>query len=192
MDTLKIRDKALHRLGNNVIAFHRDRSNRFMIISAELKDDPLLAKSLASEVATSLDDFLITYHTNHASEQRAFISTRLEAVELELADAESVLTEFELTNRGYLESPQLKRRHSELERHVASKNAVWIELSRELETARIDEHRRLIRINILDDARLPTKAVRPSKAIFAFFGAVLGLLVGFTSSVWVSGNARSK
>ncbi|MBU0742287.1 hypothetical protein KKG45_08995 [bacterium] len=192
MDTLRILDKTLRMLSDDVIAFHRDRSSGFMIVSVELAKDPLLAKGLVSEVTTSLDEFLITFHTSHAAEQRAFIGTRLETVALELADAENMLTEFELANRGYLESPQLKQHHGELERHVASKNAVWIELSRQLETARIDEHRRLIRINILDDARLPIRAVRPNKAIFAFFGAVLGLLAGLISSVWACGNTRSQ
>jgi len=191
-DTLRVEEKALKKLSKDVIGFHRDRTSGFMTISAELVEDPLLAMSLVREATTALDEFLITYHTSHAAEQRVFISARLKEVAHELSMAESALAEFELANRGYLESPHLKQRHSELERFVASKKAVWIELSRQLETTRIDEHRRLIRINILDDARLPIMAVRPSKATFSFFGAVLGLLMGLTSSIWAPCNNRSK
>ena len=177
-DSLRARSTALKRLRRSIISFRRDKLSGFMEVGVEFPRDPALAKEMANQLANALDDFLVTHHTSRATRQRTFIAARLDTVTNELVEAERQLASFINANRSYQSSPELLRRYQELERRVSAKNVVWVELSRQLEMARIDENRRQVRIDILDSADMPTRPFRPRKLVYCLTGLVIGLLVG--------------
>lgn len=174
-DTLLCKFKAIEILTGGVVQFERDKSNGFMKLSVELKNDPVLVQAVASRLATDLDSFLTGYHSQHASTQRQFVASRLDTITSELRLAEQELAGYVEANRFYKSSPELLRRYEELNRTVLAKHSVWVELSGQLEMARIREHDRQYRLDILDDATVPMRPVRPNKSIYCLMGALLGV-----------------
>ena len=174
-DTLETMAKAVEKLTNTVVQFERDKSNGFMKLSVELKHDPVLVQAVASRLASDLDSFLADYHSQHTSRQRLFVASRLDTIASELKLTEQVLADYVESNRMYNDSPELLRRYEELKRRVHAKHSVWVELSGQLEMARIKEHDRQYRLNVLDLADLPAHPVSPKASIYGLMGALLSL-----------------
>jgi hypothetical protein len=166
------------KLQRSIVSFERDKLNGFMQIIVDFPDDPILASSLANTLADSLAGFVRNHHMNHAKEKRVYIENRLDKIEAELSAAEDTLTEFANTNRSYETSPTLLRVYSDLTRRVNAKDATWIELKRQLELARLEEHDTTVDISILDKASVPVRPYRPLKGVMVLAGTFLGFAAG--------------
>lgn len=175
-------------LRRNVISFERRNTTGYMQIKVMVPRWPELAASLANGLAEELDMYIQELSRNKASEQRRFITDRLVQIQVELDAAASRLTEFEFQNRSYETSPILRRQHADLSREVQVQSALWTELKRQLEVAKIDEHKDVMAIDVLDTAKIPFVRSAPNRTLIAFCGAVLGFILG---CLWVLVRKRS-
>jgi len=171
--------KAKQRLRRSVLTFARDRTTGFMRLEVSLKRRPRLAADIANHLTSALDRYLGESSRAKASEQRQFIEGRLKTVRAELTSAERDLVAFEAENRSWLSSPQQSLRHAELEREARVKSTLWIELKRQLELARIDEHKDVLRVNVLDEAVPPVEKSAPKRALIVILGGFVGFILGF-------------
>ena len=172
------REKFKKYLRKNVIIFDRRNTTGFMSISVSLPHQPVLAADLANELADQLDGYLQQLSRTRASDQRRFISTRLGQVEQDVASAASLLAEFESKNHLYQTSPTLRSAHSGLERSLEVQTAIWIELKRQYEIAKIDEFKDTAAVEVLDSAIPPNLRSAPRRKMIVLTGAALGFIIG--------------
>jgi len=177
------RDAALaaHRLKRYLrrecISFNRDKSSGFMRLKVSLPRRPKLAADLTNYLVEQLDHFLGDASRSRAADQKRFIEKRLLEVEEELAQAEIQLSTFESENRFWSSSPQLSMKHDELEREVRVKSTLWVELKRQLEIEKLDEHRDTMQIEVLDHAKVPLERSAPRRGLVILLGAILGCVL---------------
>jgi len=195
MEILKPRDKPAEQdvkwiererfkghLRRNVISFERRNATGYMQIKVMVPHWPELAASLANELSYELDVYIQEISRDKASEQRRFISDRLVQIHVDLDIATSTLADFESQNRSYEASPTLRSQHSDLARDVQIQTALWIELKRQLEVAKIDENKDVVAIDVLDAARTPIARSAPNRTLITLCGAVLGFIL---ACAWV-------
>ena len=182
------RERFKNTLRRQVISFERRATTGYMQISVNLPKWPELAADLANALAGELDAYLQETSRGRASEQRRFISDRLDEIRIELDAAASSLADFESQNRSFETSPLLRRRHVELTRDLQVQTAVWIELKRQLEIAKIDENKDAIAIEVLDSATVPFARSAPSRSLITLGGAALGFVL---ACGWVLVRGRS-
>lgn len=175
-----MKDAALSKrlLRNKLLSFSRDRSTGFMKLAVSIPRHPVLAADIANYLADELDGYLGEASRTRAGDQRRFIEQRAAEVLSELVSADRALADFEEENRAWATSPRLALRHSELERESGVKSALWIELRRQLELARIDEHKDVMRLEILDRAVIPLERSAPRRGLAILLGALLGCTLG--------------
>lgn len=164
------------RLRLHIIDFSRDKLSGFMLLRVSFPRDPLLAAALANHLAQELDRCNQNLNHAHASGQRVFVEERLRACALELSASESTLTNFVAANRAYALSPGLTQQYTQLAREVRAQEAVWLELRRQLELARIEEHKRLVTVTILDPAAVPTERAAPDRLRYLLAGVLAGVV----------------
>ena len=167
------------RLREEVLAFSRERLSGYMTLRVTMPKDPELAANIANFLASALDNYNREFQVSKATEQREFIDGRLQDVEIDLHMAEAAVVEFTQSNRAYQSSPTLKQRYDKLQREVSAQTSIWVELRRQLEMAKIDEHKELLSIFVLDDAYPPVRPSSPRKVLAAglalFFGGAISL-----------------
>jgi uncharacterized protein involved in exopolysaccharide biosynthesis len=169
-------------LRREALSFFRDGTTGFMRLRVSLPERPMLAAGLANELVARLDAFLRRSAQTRASDQRRFIEERLKDILGELRDSEEQLVVFETTNRAWAESPELSRKRGELTRDVQTQTALWIELKRQLELAKLDEVKDTVRVEVLDAASIPAEKSGPNRLLIVLAGFALGFVL---TSSWV-------
>jgi len=167
-------------LRQECIAFNRDKSNGFMILKVSLPKRPKLAAELANFLAERLDQYLGEASRSRALDQKRFINNRLVGIESSLAAVEQELSRFEVENRSWSSSPSLSLEHEELEREVRVQSTLWVELKRQLEITKLDEHKDIVRIEVLDPATAPLERSAPQRSLIIILGGLLGCTLAGT------------
>ncbi len=186
-DSLRAHERVRDRLRRKVVSFSRDRLTGFMDLRVSLPREKRLAALLANHLAAELDRYNREFQRQRASEQSSYAETRLGEVAGDLRRAEEALAAFLRANRGYGESPDLTRRYEELRREVDAQSSIWVELKRQLEIARLDEHRQMLSIDVLDKADVPVRRSSPRRTQIAALAGLAGLIAGVC---WALGSAR--
>ncbi len=169
-------DRLKGRLRRQVISFDRDKLTGFMAIRVTVADDPDFAADLANALADGLEDFNRRVRFARASDHRRYIETRLAVVTDSLQVARDAVVAFETENRSYDSSPELRARWSDLQRDVDAQTALWVELKRQVELARIEENRNKSTLTVLDRAGAPSTAAGPGLPFHAVAGGAVGFL----------------
>lgn len=136
--------------------------------------EPRLSADLLNNVVEQLDRFVLTKRTTSASEQRKFIEGRLAEVKADLTRCEDALKIFRERNTQ-VRSPQLLLEQGRLERDLQINNALFIELKKQYEIAKIEEVRNMPVINVLDLARPAAYKSRPKRSVIVIVALLLGL-----------------
>lgn len=179
METQRLKN----RLRKQIIGFEADPTNGFMAVTVTMPREPKLASDLANFLVSELDLYLRSVRSAKAREQRFFVTERLELTHRQLEQSETDVMHFLQENRSIADSPPMQRRLGELEREVQANRTVWVALRSQLETARIDEHRQMTSVRILDKATPPIRRSSPNRLLHLFAGATLGLLVGLLFAI---------
>jgi tyrosine-protein kinase Etk/Wzc len=178
------------KLQQDLLSFSRDRTTGVMTVEVDVPRDRALAAVLANALADSLDRFVTRRHERRGLTRRDFIQARLAEIERELHGSRAALTEFVTHNRSYADSPELRQRYDELASEIQAIYAVWIEVRRQLEMARIEMHGDLTTIEILDRAEVPWRRSFPNRALWAAFGLTVGAVIGIGAASWRDAGRR--
>ena len=173
-------DRLKRYLKRECISFNRDKASGFMRLKISLPRRPRLAADLANYLLEQLDHFLGDASRSRAADQKRFIETRLLDVEKELAASEQRLSAFESENRSWPSSPLLSMKHDEFERDVRVQSTLWVELKRQLEIEKLDEHKDTVQIEVLDQAKAPLEKSAPRRGLIILLGALLGCVLTST------------
>jgi uncharacterized protein involved in exopolysaccharide biosynthesis len=124
-----------------------------------------LSASVANNIASSLDYYVRTKRKSFASEQRFYLEKRVMQVQDSLTKAENKLKDFREQNRMIIQSPILLLVQGRLMRQVEILQTVFIEITKQLEIAKIDEIKDAPIVNLKEEAQDPIKKAGPKKLI---------------------------
>jgi uncharacterized protein involved in exopolysaccharide biosynthesis len=155
-----------------------DRITKILEITVEMPESKLSAK-VANEIVESLDTYIRTKRKSFATQQRFYIVKRIDQVKDTLRIVENELKDFRSKNRIVEQSPGLLLEQSRLLRNVEIQQAVFIELTKQLEIAKIDEIKDTPVINIREEAKESIIKAGPPRIkiliVILFFSIVLSL-----------------
>jgi uncharacterized protein involved in exopolysaccharide biosynthesis len=180
------RHRLMDRIRGEVVSFSRDKMTGFMELRVTVPDDPVFAAAFANELVKGLELFNRRVLIAKASGHRRFIEDRLGVVADSLRVARDAVVRFETENRSYNSTPELRARHQDLQREVEAQSAMWIELKRQVELARIEENRNENTLTILDRAKVPAERSGPGLPLYLLVGAFTGFFLAFAFIVIVT------
>ena len=185
-DSLDATRRLKKQLREQVLAFRQDKQVGVMELSVTAPRDPAFAAELANALTDSLGRFTVAFNASKADANLDYVQRRLDEVAVELQAAESDRTRFLEDNRAYASSPRLMQAAGELERQVQALTAVWVELIKQLEIAKLDDDKERFSLEVLDRAMPPLHKSRPKRASMGIIGCLLG---GLAASLFVLGRA---
>ena len=171
MDSARAYDRALRRFHEKTLTVAADR--RTLVVSLDIKlRDPLLAANVANAIVAQMDSFVRQFQRGLASDRVRWIETRLTQVLADLERSETTLKDFRVRNRLIAGSPPLQLQEQQFAREVETNSAVYVELRRQLEIAKIDEVKDIPAVQVLDYARPPVRKSYPPR-----MAIVLGIMI---------------
>jgi len=173
-DTSRIStDRVLRRLRERIQA---DADARTSVVAFKIRaTTPTTAERMAMIVLGGIRHFNVTTRQLQARERREFLEGRVADAYQTLRTAEAALRDFYLRNRRFEESPTLVFEESRMKRVITLQQELYTSLSKELETARIQEVNDTPTITLVDPPFASSKPSGPSVAVLAVFFAALGL-----------------
>lgn len=156
-----------------------ERTTRILTVSVKMPESKLAA-DVANSLVQSLDKYVRLKRKSYASEQRQYIEKRLEQINDSLRLAENRLKYFRDRNRIIIQSPTLMMEQNRLIRDMEMQQTIFVELTKQLELAKIDEIKDTPVVNYREEARESVLPAGPRRAL-------LFIIVMFLSTIGVSG-----
>lgn len=152
-----------------------ERRKGLVTVSLLMKE-PQLAADVVNYLVKQLDEFIRTKRTTNASERRRWIEARLQEVDSDLERSEDSLKTFREKNRRVEGSPQLLLEQGRLLRKVTINSAIYEELKKQYEIAKIEEIKNVPIINIMDAARPAAQKEKPKRRLIVVSSFLLALV----------------
>jgi uncharacterized protein involved in exopolysaccharide biosynthesis len=179
---LERRERAVKKLRKHINA-SLDRRTGLLTIEVEA-GDPELAAWGANCLDSLLQVTLTGMLTSQAGAKRSFIEGRLTETQARLTAAEEALKAFREANVRYGNAPGLQLEEGRLTRSLREQEEVYLTLQREYELSRINEHRTLPVLSIVDPAYPPTQRSWPKRKLALLSGFLLGAAIMAFWTVW--------
>jgi len=147
---------------------------------------PLTAERMAGILIGAIKHFNVATRQLQAKERRQFLEGRVADAYRALRNSEETLRQFYERNRRLSESPTLLFEESRMKRVIDLQQDLYTTLSKELETARIQEVNDTPTITIVDPPFASSKPSGPSVPALAALFFVLGVC---TAGGWLVATA---
>jgi uncharacterized protein involved in exopolysaccharide biosynthesis len=156
-----------------------DRMTKVLNVTVTMPEAQLSA-DVANNLVKSLDLYIRTQRKSYATEQSFYLEKRTEQIKDSLINAENRLKNFRQQNRVTSQSPNLLLEQGRLMRNVEILQTVFIELTKQLEIAKIDQIKDAPVLNVKEYAKNPVKKAGPKRAssliTIMFFSFILSSL----------------
>jgi len=173
--------KAVEKL-RDVLGVDVDRVSGVVRLEVHTKD-PALSAAILQRMLDLVSDYNLRRRQSQARAEREFVERRLAEARVELAQAEERLAGFLRSNRRFEESPELTAEEARLQRELSLRQELFLSLSQNYESARIEEVRSTPVITVIDR---PADTIQPRRrgtirktALALIAGAFLGLGIAF-------------
>lgn len=150
-------------LQTNIISTDVDRMTRILNVKVTMPEAQL-SSDVANKIVESLDLYIRTQRKSYATEQSYYIAKRTAQIKDSLIAAENALMNFKAQNRITSQSPNLFLEQGRLMRNVEILQTVFIELTKQLELAKIDEIKDAPVVNVKEFAKNPVIKAGPRRA----------------------------
>lgn len=171
--------KLFENLSNIRVSSGVDRMTKILNITVTMPEAQLSA-DVANKLVESLDLYIRTQRKSNATEQSFYIEKRTEQVKDSLTAAENLLKKFREQNRITSQSPNLLLEQGRLMRNVEILQTVFVELTKQLEIAKIDKIKDAPVLNVKEFAKNPVKKAGPKRALslimILFFSFIISSL----------------
>jgi uncharacterized protein involved in exopolysaccharide biosynthesis len=171
VDSARAYERALRRLRDKTLTVGADRRTLVVSIGVTLRD-PSFAANVVNAMVAQMDSFVRQFQRAQAADRVRWIETRLTQVLADLERSERTLKDFRVRNRLIASSPQLQLQEQQFMREVETNSAIYVELKRQLEIAKIDEVKNIPVVQVLDYARPPVRKSYPPRTAI-----VLGTMI---------------
>ncbi len=153
-----------------------DRMTKTLTVTVTMPEGQFSA-DVVNKLITSLDLYIRTQRKSYATEQSYYLEKRTAQIKDSLNIAENKLTVFREQNRITTQSPNLLLEQARLMRDVEILQTVFVELTKQLELAKIDQIKDAPVLNVKEYAKNPVIKAGPKRAItlvvIMFFSALL-------------------
>lgn len=170
-------EAAIARVREEILRVGLDEETGIVRITVSL-DDPLLANRTAALFVSGLESYLGTERSAQSRHNLDFITGRRDEASAALATAEARLRDFRDANRRIANSPDLMLEEGRLTRDVRVQEEVFLELTRQMEVARIEAEKAAPMLEILDPPTLHHVPQSPKLPILLGVGVLAGILLG--------------
>ncbi len=160
----------------NRIATNVDRMTKILNVTVNMPEAQLSA-DVANNLVKALDLYIRTQRKSYATEQSFYIEKRTQQVKDSLSFAEDKLKSFREQNRITSQSPNLLLEQGRLLRNIEILQTVYIELTKQLEIAKIDQIKDAPVLNVKEFAKSPVKKAGPRRASTLVTFMFLSLLI---------------
>jgi capsule polysaccharide export protein KpsE/RkpR len=150
--------------------------NGLLILSTYFEDASLTFQ-INQHVVGMLDNYLISKMKSNAKESRQFIERQLKGAEETLSQSETDLANFMEQNVSF-SSPKLLLRQKRLQRTVTVNQEMFIELKRQYELSRIEEHKSQPFLDVINQPIVPVFKSKPKRKQIIAAGLMGGLFLG--------------
>jgi uncharacterized protein involved in exopolysaccharide biosynthesis len=175
VDSARAYERALRRFRDKALTAGADRRTQVVTVGVTLSD-PSFAANLANAMVAQMDSFVRQYQRGLAADRVRWIQTRLTQVSADLARSEGTLRDFRIRNRLIANSPSLQLEEQQLMRDVETNSAIYIELERQQEIAKIDEVKNIPAVQVLDHASPPVRKSYPPRTAIVLGTMILACL----------------
>ena len=159
-----------------------DRRTGILTIKVR-SQQPQIAAGIANVLTSRLQEFTLRSMAYEASENRKFIEGRLGETETSLSRAEEQLSTFRQRNLRIGNSPRLQLEEGRLVRALREQEEVYLTLKRQYELAKIEEHRDVPLLNVLDPAAVPASRAFPHRIRMILLGLTCGFAMGVLTAL---------
>lgn len=181
-DTSRIaNDRALRKLRKRLGASADARTS--VVTLSVRAASPEVAERIATMLIDEVKYFNVSTRQLQAKERRMFLDGRVTDAYQALRSAEDSLRQFYERNRRFSEAPTLVFEESRRKREIELRQELYTTLSKELETARIQEVNDTPTITVVDQAFAPSKPSGPSVLVLGVIGFVIG---AFAAGGWAA------
>ncbi|MBK7629858.1 MAG: hypothetical protein IPJ23_03985 [Ignavibacteriales bacterium] len=150
-------------LQTGIISTDVDRMTKILNIKVTMPEAQL-SSDVANNIVKSLDLYIRTQRKSYATEQSYYIAKRTAQIKDSLITAENALKDFRAQNRMTSQSPNLLLDQGRLMRNVEILQTVFIELTKQLEVAKIDEIKDAPVVNVKEYSKNPVIKAGPRRA----------------------------
>ncbi|MDP2364113.1 MAG: Wzz/FepE/Etk N-terminal domain-containing protein [Ignavibacteria bacterium] len=150
-------------LQTNIISTDVDRMTRILNVKVTMPEAKL-SSDVANKIVESLDLYIRTQRKSYATEQSYYIAKRTAQIKDSLVNAENALKIFREQNRITSQSPNLLLEQGRLMRNMEILQTVFIELTKQLEIAKIDEIKDAPVVNVKEFTKNPVIKAGPRRA----------------------------
>ncbi len=169
-------EKLINKLRKKIVRSSSHIKTNIVTISATYYDSEISAK-LVNEILTQMENYFKYHFKSVSMSQRRMIEQRLYEISDSLKVAEENLLHFQESNITTTMSPKLQFIERRLSRELEVNNALYVELNRQFELAKIQEIQLKPVLNILDYATPPIKKSWPPRTKIC----LLFIITGFFS-----------
>src|ERR1035438_2054315 len=145
-----------------LISTDLDRMTKILTIKVTMPEAQLSA-DVVNNLVESLDQYIRTKRKSYATEQRYYLEKKVEQIKDSLSICETKLRDFREENRMIVQSPNLLLQQGRLMRNIEIQQNVYIELTKQLELAKIDEIKDAPILNIKEIAQNPIIKAGPKR-----------------------------
>lgn len=168
-------EDALRRLRSEVLRAHKDAESDLITLHVTT-DSPELSAAIANALTGRLESYLVDSRQTKGGQRREFLTSRREALEAELAQAEQALADFRDANRRIDDSPTRLLARERLERDRTLRQELLLQIIQQEELAKLAEARDTPVARVLEEAEAPIRSSLPPRSLLLALGVGLGLL----------------
>jgi uncharacterized protein involved in exopolysaccharide biosynthesis len=168
----------LYKLLAGITSVSPDKKTGLITLSVETKN-PGLSQQLNQAYLAELESFNMYKRRSQARENVEYLSKQVEATRADLNRAERDLENFQNVNRNWSVSsdPEAQRIVVQLQREFEIQNKKFLYLTQEHEMAKLEMHKDVPVVSILDQPSLPTQKSSPHRLLIACLAGFMGLLM---------------
>lgn len=164
-------------LKNEYISCRIDKATNILYLTTIVPRDPILAAELANFIVEQLDYFNKYLRKYKAREQRQFIEKGVKDTEKNLKISQENLKKFREANRNISFSPEKQLELESIQTELEVQKAIYIELKKQLEIAKIEEIKETETLDILESAEVPIKRKKPKRFIIILVTTLSGIII---------------
>ncbi len=176
-ETPELRDYYLIQTLQKRINFSTDKHSGVLYIDVTAPEAKL-SKDLADTLILYLNNYYRKLVSSKKTSYREFLEQRVGEAEATLRESENQLRSFKEKNSLASTAPELMLLQLRFQRNIRIDEELFLTLRKEFEMAKLEEHKDMAAVDVLDAPELPLFKTTPQKRKIVMFFSFMGLLAG--------------
>jgi uncharacterized protein involved in exopolysaccharide biosynthesis len=176
-ETQALKDYYLIESLKKKIEFSTDKHSGVLYIEVTTPE-PQLCKDLADTLIADLNAYYRKLVSSKKSSYRDFLGNRVDEAGAALKESEERLRTFKERNLLSTNSPEIFLLQARYQRDMRINEELFLTLRKEYEMAKLDEHKDMPAVDVLDAPEVPIFKTAPMKRKIVTFFTFVGLLAG--------------